>query len=89
MAQVELPKIEAARSGGSARLLLNALLAVVAYHRVGNHPGRWEPRGAEAQAGSRSISKNREPRPSKRRIARNGCKASAIGRIRPKLPNSR
>jgi hypothetical protein len=37
------PKIEAARPAGRAALI-DALLAVVAYHRVGNRPGRWEPR---------------------------------------------
>jgi hypothetical protein len=37
------PKIEAARPKGRARLI-DALLATVAYHRVGNRPGRWEPR---------------------------------------------
>jgi hypothetical protein len=37
------PKIEAARPAGRAALIA-ALLAVVAYHRVGNRPGRWEPR---------------------------------------------
>jgi Transposase DDE domain len=37
------PKIEAARPedrGG----LIDAMLATIAYHRVGNRPGRWEPR---------------------------------------------
>jgi hypothetical protein len=33
------PKIEAARPA-----LIEALLAVIAYHRVGDRPGRWEPR---------------------------------------------
>src|SRR3954454_22937107 len=37
------PKIEAAPPAGRARLI-DALLATVAYHRVGNRPGRWEPR---------------------------------------------
>jgi hypothetical protein len=37
------PKIEAARPGGRAALI-DALLAAIAYHRVGNRPGRWEPR---------------------------------------------
>jgi hypothetical protein len=37
------PKIEAARPEGRAALI-DALLAVVAYHRVGDRPGRWEPR---------------------------------------------
>jgi len=37
------PKIEAARPEERARLI-DAMLATVAYHRVGNRPGRWEPR---------------------------------------------
>ncbi len=37
------PKIEAARPAGRARLV-DVMLATIAYHRVGNRPGRWEPR---------------------------------------------
>lgn len=37
------PKIEAARPEDRAALI-DALLAVVAYHRVGDRPDRWEPR---------------------------------------------
>jgi hypothetical protein len=37
------PKIEAARPEDRARLI-DAMLATVAYHRVGDRPGRWEPR---------------------------------------------
>src|SRR6516165_12339825 len=37
------PKIEAAPPEGRA-VLIDALLTVVAYHRVGDRPGRWEPR---------------------------------------------
>ena len=37
------PKIEAARPADRAPLI-DALLAVIAYHRVGDRPGRWEPR---------------------------------------------
>jgi DDE family transposase len=37
------PKIEAARPEKRAALI-GALLMVVAYHRVGGRPGRWEPR---------------------------------------------
>jgi hypothetical protein len=37
------PKIEAARPEGRAAFI-DALLAAIAYHRVGNRPGRWEPR---------------------------------------------
>src|SRR5947209_5773916 len=36
------PKIEAARPADRPALI-NALLVVIAYHRVGNRPGRWEP----------------------------------------------
>jgi hypothetical protein len=37
------PKIEAARSEQRASLI-EALLRTIAYHRVGDRPGRWEPR---------------------------------------------
>ncbi len=37
------PKLEAARPKARA-VLIDALLAVIAYHRVGDRPGRWEPR---------------------------------------------
>jgi hypothetical protein len=37
------PKIEAARPEDRASLI-DAMLAVIAYHRVGDRPGRWEPR---------------------------------------------
>jgi hypothetical protein len=37
------PKIEAARPADRPALI-DALLAVIAYHRVGDRPGRWEPR---------------------------------------------
>jgi Transposase DDE domain len=36
------PKIEAARPADRPALI-DALLVVIAYHRVGNRPGRWEP----------------------------------------------
>jgi len=37
------PKIEAARPEDRAALL-DAMLTAIAYHRVGDRPGRWEPR---------------------------------------------
>jgi hypothetical protein len=37
------PKIEAARPEDRASLI-DAMLTTIAYHRVGNRPGRWEPR---------------------------------------------
>src|SRR3954469_25302030 len=37
------PKIEAARPEDRPALI-DALLEVIAYHRVGGRPGRWEPR---------------------------------------------
>jgi hypothetical protein len=37
------PKIEAARPKDRA-VLIDAMLTAIAYHRVGNRPGRWEPR---------------------------------------------
>jgi hypothetical protein len=48
------PKLEAARPQQRAGLV-DALLKAVAYHRVGNQPGRWEPRA-----------RKRRPKPSKR-----------------------
>jgi hypothetical protein len=36
------PKLEAAPAGRAR--LIDVLLATVAYHRVGDRPGRWEPR---------------------------------------------
>src|SRR3954453_21721357 len=43
------PKIEAARPEDRGRLI-DALLKTVAYHRVGNRPGRWEPRAHKRRA---------------------------------------
>jgi hypothetical protein len=40
------PKIEAARPRHRPALI-DAMLAVIAYHRVGNRPGRWEPRATK------------------------------------------
>src|ERR1700687_5313905 len=37
------PKIEAARPEERAPLI-DAMLTTIAYHRVGDRPGRWEPR---------------------------------------------
>jgi hypothetical protein len=48
------PKLEAARPEERAGLV-DAMLKAVAYHRVGNRPGRWEPRA-----------RKRRPKPSKR-----------------------
>jgi hypothetical protein len=40
------PKIEAARPKDRPALI-DAMLAVIAYRRVGNRPGRWEPRATK------------------------------------------
>jgi hypothetical protein len=40
------PKIEAARPEDRPALVA-ALLTVIAYHRVGDRPGRWEPRATK------------------------------------------
>ena len=48
------PKMEAARPEQRAGLI-DAMLKAVAYHRVGNRPGRWEPRA-----------RKRRPKPGKR-----------------------
>ena len=37
------PKIEAAQPEGR-KPLVDAMITAIAYHRVGNRPGRWEPR---------------------------------------------
>ena len=37
------PNIEAAQPEDRARLI-DAMLTTIAYHRVGDRPGRWEPR---------------------------------------------
>jgi hypothetical protein len=64
------PKLEAARPQARAKLV-DALLRAVAYHRVGDRPGRWEPRA-----------RKRRPKPAKRltqprrvaKLARNRAK---------------
>jgi hypothetical protein len=64
------PKLEAARPEQRAGLV-DALLKAVAYHRVGDRPGRWEPRA-----------RKRRPKPGKRltqprrvaKLARNRAK---------------
>ena len=43
------PNLEAARPADRP-LLVDALLAAVAYHRVGDRPGRWEPRARKRRA---------------------------------------
>ena len=66
------PKLEAARPQQRAGLV-DAMLKAVAYHRVGDRPGRWEPRA-----------RKRRPKPGKRltqprhvaRLARNRSKWS-------------
>ena len=65
-----VPKLEAARPEQRTGLV-EALLKAVAYHRVGNRPGRWEPRA-----------RKRRPKPTKRlnqprheaKLARNRAK---------------
>ena len=64
------PKLEAARPEQRAGLV-EAMLKAVAYHQVGNRPGRWEPRA-----------RKRRPKPTKRlnqrrheaKLARNRAK---------------
>ena len=40
------PKLEAAPPKGRPALI-DAMLVVIAYHRVGDRPGRWEPRATK------------------------------------------
>ena len=54
------PKLEAARPADRGRLV-DALLAAVAYHRVGNRPGRWEPRARKRRA--EHATRLTQPRP--------------------------
>ena len=54
------PKIEAARPEDRAPLI-DALLTTIAYHRVGNRPGRWEPRAqtkTEARRATNATSRH-------------------------------
>ena len=54
------PKIEAARAEDRGPLI-DAMLTTIAYHRVGNRPGRWEPRARKRRPkrGNRLM----QPRP--------------------------
>jgi hypothetical protein len=54
------PKIEAARPEERAPLI-DALLATIAYHRVGDRPGRWEPRARKRRPKHSAILT--QPRP--------------------------
>jgi hypothetical protein len=54
------PKLEAAGPEDRPRLV-EALLAVVAYHRVGDRPGRWEPRARKRRA--EHATRLTQPRP--------------------------
>jgi hypothetical protein len=53
------PKIEAARPEDRERLI-DALLTTIAYHRVGDRPGRWEPRARKRRP--RKANKLMQPR---------------------------
>src|SRR3954470_9513680 len=63
------PKIEAARPDARPALIA-ALLVVIAYHRVGDRPGRWEPRA-----------RKRRPKPGARLT-----QTRAEARLRPNRP---
>lgn len=53
------PKLEAAVPKNRAALL-EVLLATIAYHRVGNRPGRWEPRATKRRP--KACSRLMQPR---------------------------
>ena len=53
------PKIEAARPENRGRLI-DAMLVTIAYHRVGDRPGRWEPRARKRRP--RKANKLMQPR---------------------------
>ena len=54
------PKIEAARPEDRARLI-DAMLTTIAYHRVGDRPGRWEPRARKRRP--KPAARLTQPRP--------------------------
>ncbi len=54
------PKIEAAQPEDRGRLI-DALLTTIAYHRVGNRPGRWEPRARKRRP--KPAARLTQPRP--------------------------
>ena len=64
------PKLEAARPEQRARLV-DAMLKAVAYHRVGDRPGRWEPRARKRRPkpGARLTQPRRDAK-----LARNRAK---------------
>jgi Transposase DDE domain len=64
------PKLEAARPEQRAGLV-EAMLKAVAYHRVGNRPGRWEPRARKRRP--KPTKRLNQPRP-KAKLARNRAK---------------
>ncbi|MFN2202944.1 MAG: IS4 family transposase [Caldilineaceae bacterium] len=53
------PKIEAARPE-DRRVLIDAMLTTIAYHRVGDRPERWEPRARKRR--SRKANRLMQPR---------------------------
>lgn len=53
------PKIEFARPEERGRLI-DALLSTIAYHRVGDRPGRWEPRACKRR--SKPLARLTQPR---------------------------
>ena len=68
------PKIEVAQPEDRGRLI-DALLTTIAYHRVGDRPGRWEPRCANDARGKSTCSCNPETLPSCRKTDPNGSNA--------------
>ncbi len=68
------PKIEVAQPEDRGRLV-DALLTTIAYHRVGDRPGRWEPRRANDARGKSTCSCNPETLPSCRKTDPNGSNA--------------
>ena len=64
------PKLEAAKPEQRAKLV-DAMLKAVAYHRVGNRPGRWEPRARKRRPkpGARLMQPRRDAK-----LARNRAK---------------
>jgi hypothetical protein len=73
------PKLEAARPE-HREALIDAMLRAIAYHRVGNRPGRWEPRARKRRP--RPVTRLMQPR-SIAKLQHNRSKCSRLARSGP------
>ena len=60
------PKMEAARPEDRPGLI-DVMLSIIAYRRVGDRPGRWEPRARKRRRKPGALFTSREPRPNCRK----------------------